>query len=78
VRLHISQGKATHVLEACLTAEGARSYKIDGKNRTGTQVKVCAARLLAIYQQICLSTAHLLGPMIRLRALPGHKALCAV
>lgn len=40
VRLHITQGKATHVLEACLTAEGARSYKVDGKNRTGTQVKV--------------------------------------
>jgi hypothetical protein len=41
VRLHITHGKTTHVLEACLTPEDARSYRIDGKIRTGAQVKVC-------------------------------------
>lgn len=40
VRLHISKGRTTHVLEACLTPEGGRTYKIDGKLKTGTQVKV--------------------------------------
>jgi hypothetical protein len=42
VRLHITDSKTTHVLEACLTPEGARSYRIDGKIKTGTQVKVCS------------------------------------
>lgn len=40
MRLHISKGRTTHVLEACLTPEGGRTYKIDGKLKTGTQVKV--------------------------------------
>lgn len=40
MRLHISQGSTTHVLEASLTTEGSRNYKIDGRIKTGTQVKV--------------------------------------
>lgn len=42
MRLSISQAKTTHTLEACLTADG-RAYKIDGRIKTGTQVKVCVA-----------------------------------
>jgi hypothetical protein len=61
VRLHISQGKSTHVLEACLTAEGARSYKIDGKSRTGAQVKVSTAQLLASWLQTCPSHQLAMG-----------------
>jgi hypothetical protein len=55
VRLHITKGRTTHVLEACLTPEGGRSYKIDGKLKTGTQVKVgCVpARIARNKPRVC-------------------------
>lgn len=43
VRLTIRKGTAVHVVEATLTAEGNRSYKLDGKLKTGAQIKVHGA-----------------------------------
>lgn len=50
VHLEIKQGEgsrsAHHLLETSLTAEGTRAYKIDGRIKAATQVKVGANCLL--------------------------------
>lgn len=44
VKLEFCRGKGIkaehHVLDTSLTPEGTRAYKIDGKHKTATQVKV--------------------------------------
>lgn len=40
MHVRIARGSTTHLLEASLAPDGTRSYKIDGKIKSGTQVKV--------------------------------------
>jgi hypothetical protein len=42
VQLVVSNGVQQHTLVTSLTPDGSRSYKLDGKLRTGSQVKVWA------------------------------------
>lgn len=37
---HGSKRSSSHMLEASLTAEGARFFKVDGRLKSGSQVKV--------------------------------------
>lgn len=69
MHLHISRGRATHVLEACLNSDGTRSYKIDSRNKTATQVKVCRTCRLQFSPLSCQQAA--LRHALR-HAFPAH------
>lgn len=61
VKLQFAKGRSeSHLLEASLTPEGTRVYRLDGRLRSGVQVKVtgnsCGSCVLALH----MSTALLL------------------
>jgi hypothetical protein len=51
VKLELAHGSkqgSSHSLEASLTAEGARVFKVDGRLKSGTQVKVSGVQRSAV------------------------------
>jgi len=56
--VRIARGNTAHLLEASLAPDGTRSYRIDGKIKSGTQVKVGICVRSGLAAVLCIEPEH--------------------